>query len=106
MPRILESKYPIFSRGHVPMTGKDRVEVDGVNIPVGLDDVLVEPGDIGRATTPAWWSSRPSGPRRPWRWPLKSTRWSRDPGPDQGMSLKEARRQLGYQGLQGRKQGN
>jgi regulator of RNase E activity RraA len=28
------------------VTGKDRVELDGINIPVAVSDVLVRPGDI------------------------------------------------------------
>ncbi len=46
MPRILESKYPIFTRGHIPVTGKDRVELDAVNVPVAVSEVLVRPNDI------------------------------------------------------------
>ena len=46
LPRILTSKYPIFTRGRLMVTGKDRVEVDGVNIPVAVSDVLVRPNDI------------------------------------------------------------
>jgi len=30
LPRILESKYPIFTRGRLMITGKDRVELDGL----------------------------------------------------------------------------
>ena len=39
-------KYPIFTRGRLMVTGKDRVEVDGVNVPVSISDVQVKPGDI------------------------------------------------------------
>jgi 4-hydroxy-4-methyl-2-oxoglutarate aldolase len=46
LPRILETKYPIFTRGRFMVTGKDRVEVDEVNIPVSISDVQVKPGDI------------------------------------------------------------
>lgn len=46
LPRILEVKYPIFTRGRLMVTGKDRVEVDGVNVPVSISDVQVKPGDI------------------------------------------------------------
>ncbi len=42
----LEVGYPIFSRGHFMRTGKDRVEVDGTQVPVSLGDVQVRPGDI------------------------------------------------------------
>jgi len=46
MPRIHEVKYPIYTRGHIMVTGKDRVELDGINIPVAVSDVLVRPNDI------------------------------------------------------------
>jgi 4-hydroxy-4-methyl-2-oxoglutarate aldolase len=43
---IREVKYPVFSKGVYMMTGKDRVEVDAVNIPVGISGVKVCPGDL------------------------------------------------------------
>jgi regulator of RNase E activity RraA len=46
LPKILELKYPIFSRGRFMVTGKDRVEVDAINVPVSIADILVKPGDI------------------------------------------------------------
>jgi len=46
LPRILQSKYPIFTRGGFMVTGKDRVEVDGINVPVAISDVQVRPNDI------------------------------------------------------------
>jgi regulator of RNase E activity RraA len=44
--RALEVSYPIFSRGTYMRTGKDRVEVDAMNVPVSLGDVQVRPGDL------------------------------------------------------------
>lgn len=44
--RIIELKYPIYTKGRFMMTGKDRVQVDGVNVTVSLSDVQVKPGDI------------------------------------------------------------
>ena len=46
LPRILETGYPIFTRGRFMVTGKDRVEVAGVNVPVSIGNVHVEPNDI------------------------------------------------------------
>lgn len=46
LPRILDVRYPIFTRGRFMVTGKDRVELDGVNVPVAVSDVQVRPGDI------------------------------------------------------------
>jgi regulator of RNase E activity RraA len=44
--RALELKYPIFSRGRFMMTGKDRVQVDAMQVPVSIGGVLVRPGDL------------------------------------------------------------
>ena len=38
--------YPIFSRGKFMRTGKDRVEVDNINVPASLGEVQVRPNDI------------------------------------------------------------
>ncbi len=46
MPTILECGYPVYSKGYYMRTGKDRVRVDGVNVPVQLSDIPVMPGDI------------------------------------------------------------
>jgi regulator of RNase E activity RraA len=42
----LEVDYPIFSRGKFMRTGKDRVQVDGINVPVTLGEVQARPNDI------------------------------------------------------------
>jgi 4-hydroxy-4-methyl-2-oxoglutarate aldolase len=44
--RSFELRYPIFSRAKYMRTGKDRVQVDGMNVPVSLGEVQVKPGDI------------------------------------------------------------
>jgi 4-hydroxy-4-methyl-2-oxoglutarate aldolase len=44
--RSFDLKYPIFSRAKYMRTGKDRVQVDGMNVPVSLGEVQVQPGDI------------------------------------------------------------
>lgn len=46
IPAIIQMKYPIFSKGYYMVTGKDRVQVDGVNIPVSISGVQVKPNDI------------------------------------------------------------
>jgi regulator of RNase E activity RraA len=46
LPKILEIGYPLFARGRLMITGKDRVEVDGINVPVSISDVQVRPNDI------------------------------------------------------------
>ena len=46
IPAVLECGYPLFSKGYYMRTGKDRVYVDAVNVPVTLSDIQVYPGDI------------------------------------------------------------
>lgn len=36
VPAVIECGYPIFSKGYYMRTGKDRVYVDAVNVPVKL----------------------------------------------------------------------
>jgi regulator of RNase E activity RraA len=44
--RSRELRYPVFSRGRWMRTGKDRVQLVGVEVPVTLGQVRVRPGDI------------------------------------------------------------
>jgi 4-hydroxy-4-methyl-2-oxoglutarate aldolase len=44
--KSLELNYPIFSCGNYMRTGKDRVQVEAMNVPVSLGSVRVEPGDL------------------------------------------------------------
>ena len=46
LPALVESGYAVFSKGYYMRTGKDRVYVDAVNVPVTLSDIPVRPGDI------------------------------------------------------------
>lgn len=46
VPRIRELRYPLFSRGVYMMTGKDRVEIEGVNVPVSIAQRQVRACDI------------------------------------------------------------
>jgi regulator of RNase E activity RraA len=40
--------YPVFSKDHWMRTGKDRVQVEAVNVAVNIGDARVQPGDILR----------------------------------------------------------
>jgi 4-hydroxy-4-methyl-2-oxoglutarate aldolase len=42
----LELGYPVYSRSYSMKTGKDRVQVDAVQIPVSIGGARVRPGDI------------------------------------------------------------
>lgn len=44
--KSLDLNYPIFSRGNFMRTGKDRIQVEGINVPVSLGEVRVAPGDL------------------------------------------------------------
>lgn len=46
IPVIRQQKYPIFTKGAYMVTGKDRVFVDAVNVPVSISGVQVNPGDL------------------------------------------------------------
>ena len=52
IPTIHKLGYNIFSKGCYMVTGKDRVEVDAINVPVSVSGVRVAPGDlmVGDAT--------------------------------------------------------
>ncbi len=44
----LQLNYPIYSRGHWMRTGKDRVQVEGTNVPVNIGNARACAGDILR----------------------------------------------------------
>lgn len=46
VPKIRELAYPIFTRDYYMMTGKDRVELEALNVPVNVANRQVRPGDI------------------------------------------------------------
>lgn len=46
IPTIYKLEYPIFTKGAYMVTGKDRVQVDYVNIPVSVSGIQIKPGDI------------------------------------------------------------
>jgi 4-hydroxy-4-methyl-2-oxoglutarate aldolase len=42
----LSLNYPVYSRGVYMRTGKDRVQADGIDVPISLGEVRVEAGDL------------------------------------------------------------
>lgn len=44
--RSIELDYPIYACGHTMRTGKDRVQIAELNVPVGVGPVRVAPGDV------------------------------------------------------------
>ena len=102
LPVLLESGYAVFSKGHYMVTGKDRVEVDHVQVPVAVSGIQIRPGDIivgddtGAVAVPLDRAEEvasvaeniDAAEKRIIELVLK------------GMPLKEARRQIGYHKLQ------
>jgi 4-hydroxy-4-methyl-2-oxoglutarate aldolase len=46
LDRALELDYPLFTRGHWMRTGKDRVQLEAIQVPVVVGGVVVRPGDL------------------------------------------------------------
>ena len=46
IPAAKRCGHPIFSRGYYMSTGKDRVEMCGINVPVMMSGIPVAPGDL------------------------------------------------------------
>lgn len=105
MPRILESKYPIFTRGHIPVTGKDRVELDAVNVPVAVSEVLVRPHDIIACDDTGVVVIPYDRAEEVLKVAIEIDEVEQKilAMLDKGMSLRDARKQLGYHKLQSRK---
>jgi 4-hydroxy-4-methyl-2-oxoglutarate aldolase len=105
LPRILASKYPIFTRGRLMITGKDRVEVDGINIPVAVSGVHVRPNDIvacddtGVVIVP---QDRAQDVLKIAR-EIETAEQKILELLEKGMTLREARKQMGYHKLQSKR---
>lgn len=46
LDRALELDYPLFTRANWMRTGKDRVRIEGIEVPVTIGGVVVNPGDL------------------------------------------------------------
>jgi regulator of RNase E activity RraA len=97
--------YPIFSRSYSMRTGKDRVQLDGINTPVNIGDARVKPGDIVRGD-----SDGVVVIPREHENDILAAAEEIDAKEEQirgliqdGMSLVEARRQIGYHQLQSKR---
>ncbi|MBI4634256.1 MAG: RraA family protein [Deltaproteobacteria bacterium] len=105
LPRILDVKYPIFTRGRFMVTGKDRVELDGLNVPVAISDVQVRPGDImvcddtGVVAVPA----DRAGEVLEIACEIDGVEQRILALLDEGMTMREARAKMGYHKLQTKK---
>jgi 4-hydroxy-4-methyl-2-oxoglutarate aldolase len=100
-----ELGYPMYSRSYSMRTGKDRVQVEGTNVPVNIGDARVNPGDLLRGDA----DGVVAIPREHEDAVLAAAE-DIDRVEQQirervrnGMTLVEARRELGYHRLQSKK---
>jgi regulator of RNase E activity RraA len=100
----LQLEYPIFSRDHWMRTGKDRVQVEAVNVTVNIGHARVQPGDILRGDTdgviviPAEHEEAVLAAAEE----IHATEMHIREAVRNGKRLDEARRELGYHQLQTR----
>ena len=105
LPRIMEIGYPLYTKGRLMTTGKDRVEVDAVSVPVAVSDVQVRPGDIvlcddtGVIIVPLEKAAEILAIAEE----INNKEQTILQLIDSGMTLREARQKLGYHKLQARK---
>lgn len=102
VPAIRKIGYPIFSKGSYMVTGKDRVYVDAVEVPIAVSGIQVKPGDLVMADD----SGVICVPREKAREILKVAEdiAKTEAGIEElvraGVPLKEARKRTGYHTLQ------
>jgi len=99
-----ELGYPIFSRSYSMRTGKDRVQVEAMNGPVNIGDARVEPGDLlrgdadGVLVIPRLHEDAVLAAAEE----IDAVEQKIRAAVNDGRTLAEARRQLGYHQLQSR----
>lgn len=105
IPNIKKIGYPIFTKGYYMVTGKERVYLDAVNIPVSICGVQVKPGDIvmadenGALVIPLEFAKEVLEAARE----IAKKEAIIEQYINKGMSLKEARGMTDYHTLQSRK---
>lgn len=97
--------YPVYSRSYSMRTGKDRVQVEAMNVVVNIGDARVAPGDLlrgdadGVLVIPREHEDAVLAAAEE----IDSVEQQIRALIDQGTTLAEARRQLGYHQLQSRR---
>ncbi|MBQ9348151.1 MAG: RraA family protein [Oscillibacter sp.] len=103
---IEELGYAIYTKGKYMVTGKERVEVDGVNVPVSISGVQVRPDDIilgddsGALCIPKEKAAEVLEVARK----IEATEQAIIAEVKKGSTLKAAREKLGYHSLQSKEQ--
>lgn len=105
LPVIQKIQYPVFSRGTYMVTGKDRVQVDAVNVPIAVSGVQIKPGDLilGDATGVICVPQERAAEVLSAAEDIAAKEEIIERYIDEGKPLKEARRLTGYHSLQSRK---
>ena len=99
---IRKLAYPIYTKGKYMVTGKERVQVDAVNIPVAISGVQVRPGDLiigdesGVVCVPAEKAEEVLKIAKH----IEETEQKIIAEVKNGSTLKDARKKLGYHSLQ------
>lgn len=105
IPITLAEGYPVFTRHRIMVTGKGRVQVEGVNIPVTISRVQVKPGDIvvgddtGIVIIPKEHAAHVLAHAQE----IEEVEARIEELIEKGVPLKEARQKLGYHQLQSRR---
>jgi regulator of RNase E activity RraA len=100
----LELNYPMFTRGWSMRTGKDRVQLDSVNVPVNIGGALVRAGDLvlgdadGVVCIPQQYEQRILEIGRE----IETAENAIRTAVEGGMTLREARSKFNYHALQTR----
>lgn len=98
----IENEYPMFTRGRYMRTGKDRVELAGVGVPISVGGVRVRAGDIivgdsnGVVSVPREHAEKVASLARK----IEAVESDIRRKIDTGLTLAEARKELGYHELQ------
>jgi 4-hydroxy-4-methyl-2-oxoglutarate aldolase len=101
--RAIELRYGLFSRGRFMRTGKDRVEVDRIDVPVSVGTIQVRPGDLllgdadGVVVVPWSRASEVLDVARQ----IEEAEKAIEEATSTGIRLSDARRQFRYHELQG-----
>ena len=103
---IKELGYGIYTKGRYMVTGKERVQVDAVNVPVAVSGVQVRPGDIilgddsGALCIPSEMAEQVLKIAKE----IEATEQKIIAEVTKGSTLKDARAKLGYHTLQSKEQ--
>ena len=101
----IELGYPIYSRSYSMRTGKDRVQVDGTQVPVNIGNARVRPGDllVGNADGVVVIPREREDEVLDIAEAVETAENAIRLAVAHGMRLKEARQKMGYHGLQTKK---